>query len=621
MNIKIISRIFIFLLLLLSGNRIYAEETNINLTIRNGDNIIYQNQILFPEEGEKELLGHTINKRSVLSILDDADILSEDFSISNLVYYDSFGSFYLKCITSTMGENCDNWQYVVNNIYPGISIDQKILSNNDSVYIYYGPQNKITVSSSSINTSDTLYVNAEEYNYEDNSWKVRTGVTIGVTQPNPDDAFSPIEKQTAPVNDLGVAIFGSISEAGTYNIGVKEDYYFPTEELTVLAIASSGGGGGTYYPPTPTIVPTNTTEEIKEKKFNTETALDFIISNQEENGSFGASLYTDWATLALSSATNQDINSYVKLTKYLSSTSTIGAMLTDYERHAMALMSLGLNPYNTNGENYIQKIIEYFDGNQFGDKEEDNDDIFALIVLQNAGFDQKNEMIIKSLEFILSRQREDGSWDYSTDMTGAVLQVLANNGGNEKFNEYIIKANNYLKEKQKSDGGWGNVSSTSWVIGGLNALKENLKDWQKDGKNPIDYLVLQQDEDGGVKGETLETDIKNRIWQTAYAVIAISGKSWNEIMQKFDRPIEEIVDEKVNEKLEEILTLLEKQKVTKVIANKKEIVKETIPVTSKLDSIKNTASVINAFENTNSKTNPPAKNWFMKILDIFINIF
>ena len=48
----------------------------------------------------------------------------------------------------------------------------------------------------------------------------------------------------------------------------------------------------------------------------------------------------------------------------------------------MALMSLGLDPYNTNGENYINKIISGFDRKQFGDASVDNDDIFALITLQ-----------------------------------------------------------------------------------------------------------------------------------------------------------------------------------------------------------------------------------------------
>ena len=45
-----------------------------------------------------------------------------------------------------------------------------------------------------------------------------------------------------------------------------------------------------------------------------------------------------------------------KIIKYFLENKFSGTLVTDYERHAMALMALGLNPYNTNNENYIKKI-------------------------------------------------------------------------------------------------------------------------------------------------------------------------------------------------------------------------------------------------------------------------
>ena len=91
----------------------------------------------------------------------------------------------------------------------------------------------------------------------------------------------------------------------------------------------------------------------------------------------------------------------------------------------MALMSLGVNPYNVNGKNYVQKIISSFDGKQFGNPNEDNDDIFALIVLQNAGYSKDKKIIQDTIDFILSKQKENGSWNNSIDITGAAIQSIS----------------------------------------------------------------------------------------------------------------------------------------------------------------------------------------------------
>ena len=40
-----------------------------------------------------------------------------------------------------------------------------------------------------------------------------------------------------------------------------------------------------------------------------------------------------------------------------------------------------------------------------------------------------------------------------------------------------------------------------------------------------------QDTDGGIKNENLNS----RIWETAYVVSTLSGKTWNEVLQKFEK--------------------------------------------------------------------------------------
>jgi hypothetical protein len=466
---------------------------------------------------------------SVLSVLNSADTISDAFAVSNVQEF-SFGK-YLKCLTDLNGEQCDNWQYVVNSISPVESIDQKTLSGGENIYIYFGPQNKITLNASNITTADTLTATTQKYDYGNNAWIVRSGVTVGLTQPNPEDAFNPIEIQTLEVDENGRAIFPTIP-IGTYNVGVKDDYYFPTETLTVIAppIPESRGHHSS----------SRSTDETAGKVLGTETkaifdlkkAFDFLITEQKDNGSFVGDLYTDWTAVALGSTPDYKKET-IKLIKYFQESEMESPLLTDYERHAMALMALGLNPYNTNGQNYIEKIVSGFDGIQFGNPHEDNDDIFALIVLQNAGYGANDKMISDDIAFILKTQKENGSFDNSVDMTGAGMEALSTFGENEQVKIALEKAKNFLKLNQKNNGGWNdNASSTAWALEGIMALGEKSEDWKNGENTPFDYLVTLQDIDGGIKNEDLNT----KIWETAYVTSVFSGKTWNQVMQKFEKP-------------------------------------------------------------------------------------
>ncbi|MFA5095072.1 MAG: prenyltransferase/squalene oxidase repeat-containing protein [Candidatus Paceibacterota bacterium] len=338
--------------------------------------------------------------------------------------------------------------------------------------------------------------------------------------------------------------------------------------------------------------------------FDLKKAFEFIISQQKENGSFDENLYTDW--IAVSLATTLDYQDQkIKLIEYLFKNKNTGTLLTDYERHAMALMSLGLNPYNTNGENYIKKITDSFDGKQFGDINEDNDDIFALIVLQNAGFLSSEKMIADDIAFILSKQKEDGSWDSNVDMTGAGIEALSAFSSTSGIGESLAKAKEFLKQNQKDNGGWDNVSSTAWAMEGILGLNEKPEDWIRNGNTPLDYLAFNQDPDGGIRDDI----IQNKIWGTAYTVTALSGKTWNQIMQKFEKIKEEPVPLKIEKKL------------TKQTAKKDTQIKQTASLESLANQ--NAAAVINAIDLSQPPTNTetPKRNWFVRFLEKIFSIF
>ena len=589
---KILQIILLLFIFSISPSPTHATGINISLTIRDEDNIVFEGDIPLQPAGSIDLNGHQLDADSVLSVLNDADISSDSFQISDLEYYDSMNSFYLKCITDSSGNKCENWQYTINDASPGVGMDKNILSGGEKVYVYFGQNHKITLSSSSIKSPDTLTVKTENYQYKDNTWTPLAGVTVGLTQPDPGNPFSPKEIKTGTTDTNGQTTFNEI-DPGSYDVGIKEDYYFPTQKLVVVTTpdpgptplpVSQGGNGGGYVAP-----------KLK-PVFDLKRALDFLSSQQKTDSSFGESIYTDWTTLALASSSDYQTQKE-KLKKYFVEKKVSSEQLTDYERHAMTLMSLDLNPYNTNNENYIEKIIKSFDGKQFGDVNEDNDDIFALIVLQNAGYGENDKIIQDDLNFILSKQKADGSWDESVDLTGASIEALSSFQNNLAVKNNLEKAGNFLKQNQKETGGWNNVSATAWAVEGLLALGEKPTD------SILDYFAINQDVDGGTKDENLN----NRIWGTAYVATSLSGKTWNQIMQKFEKPpIIQVITTK--ESTPKTATL----KVRKITKNKNKL--NNLTTIASL----NTATALDAL-NTNQPVKsiipeiPKKQNWFKRI--------
>ncbi len=604
---KIIKIILLGVFFLASGSLALAAD--VNLTIRDRANIVFSGTVSLPTSitslNDIDTTPHAVDPSSVLATVGSADETSGNFNISNLTYFSSFNSLYLKCITYSSGEKCDDWQYVVNGSYPQTGMDQNILAGGENIYVYFGPQNRVQLSSNNINQNGTLVVTAQKYDYENNAWITRTGVTIGLTQSDPLNPFLPTEIQTLAVDDNGQASFSSIP-AGSYDVGVREDFYFPNQKLTVVAPSMnvSGAGSGNSSSGSNSQEQANKSEPspIAETKkiFDLEKAFDFIAAQQKEDGSFGEDLYTDWVALALASGNSQE--QVIKLVKYFGKSKLENPQLTDYERRAMALMSLGLNPYNTNGENYIEKITAGFDGEQFGDAHEYNDDVFALIVLLNAGYSDEEEIIKKSTSFILGAQSENGSWSESVDMTGAVMESLAKFNQNEQVKNALLKAKDFLKQKQNNDGGWGNASSTAWAIEGILAMNEKPEDWKKGEDMSFDYLATLQDIDGGIKNlqaDKEDGNLQNKIWETAYVASALSGKTWGQIMQKFEKPAEGL------------------NLPTKEVSPVKQISKKSA---KKISTLAQTATAINAITPSSNLTPKnleilPRKSWFARLLE------
>lgn len=507
---------------------ILEEETvlsdppkTVTVFIRAEDNLLYSGTAELPD-GDTIMVPdsvgtpHAISAQSVLALLFTLDQSQDAFEVTDLEYYPSFSSLYLKCLAPSGGSPwCGNWQYAVGFTTPSTSIDTTILSGGETIGFYFGSPHRLVLSQTSVMVGESLEVIAQKYNYVDNTYLPLPAVTVAATAANPDDPWIPTVVATQLVDDLGTAKF-SFEVSGTYDLGIAEDYYFPLYpiQVTPLSVSSGGGGGGGGMP-----LPL----------FSVPNALSFLKNLQKEDGSFAGDMYTDWAAIALAS-TGENGPEIARILSYWKENNTPSASITDIERHTMALLSLGQNPYDFHGVNYIQSIIQAFDGTQIGDSSLVTDDVFALIPLAAAGYTADDPMIAKVLAFILKNQDANGSWAGSVDFTAAVVQALKMFPLSES-DSALSSASLFLQSSQAGDGGFGSVFSTSWAMQAMQTLGVQ---WGKNGYTPASYLGSAQTANGSaLPGD----DAANAIWATSYAIPAAVGKPWALILKSVQRPV------------------------------------------------------------------------------------
>ncbi len=298
-----------------------------------------------------------------------------------------------------------------------------------------------------------------------------------------------------------------------------------TNETNSANAVSSQSGGGEY---------------LKGRKFDVYSALDFLSKRQNSDGSFASALLTDWAAIAFGATDTATCNDSCKtasqkLRLYLFDAKLELSSVTDYERHAMALMALGINPYSETKIDYITPIVSAFDGVQVGDASLVNDDIFAIFPLIHAGYTKDDNIVKTIVSFILFKQKPNGSWEGSTDLTAAAIQALQLFPSHAGAPEAVEKAKEFLHRNQNDSGIFGSNSfSLSWVLQAIASLKETPADWKKSGLTPLEYLGVLQQEDGGV--EPMSVSVDTRVWATAYAIPGVLAKPWNDILGRFARP-------------------------------------------------------------------------------------
>lgn len=502
---------------------------SITYLIRNGSASISGSQALqsggsvdiTPDSGTTSPV--TVDARSVISVLKDIASGNPSFSLSHIGFFDFgtpySGGLYIKCATlagAATNPSCDNWQYQVNGSSPAVGVGITTVANADSIQLYFGPSRRITPSSSSVALETPFMVTAETYVPASDSWTPASGFTMRILQGDP--FGSPTIISSGATGADGSVTF-TINTAGSYTAGLAEDFYFPNAALTASAApppAPSGGGGG-----------------ISIAQFDVPRAISFLESQQRADGSFSSTLLSDWAAVAF--AVGGAAEQREKLRGFFASSSPELSSVTDYERHAMALQALGINPYSSSdGTDYITHIANAFDGTQVGDAALVNDDIFALFPLMHAGYGANDEIIQKIASFIISKQQANGSWENSVDLTSAGIQALSMVNSLPNVPSSVTNARGYLISSPRLNGGFGNEFSTSWALQAIRSLGESPINWISGSLNPRDYLASLQQSDGGVGPAS--ADIETKIWATAYSIPAVEGKTWDSLLSNFSKP-------------------------------------------------------------------------------------
>ena len=266
------------------------------------------------------------------------------------------------------------------------------------------------------------------------------------------------------------------------------------------------------------------------------TALPFVSRAAYDQSSavtyLAAKTQSPWTTMALSAVGQNQLSlDYLK--------NVTGSQAINFEAPILALTAAGQNPKTFGSQDLVAKLKSYYAQNQMGDPDSLNDDIFGILALASAG-EPKNSVEISGMKnYLLSHQAQNGGWGYAvsaasdTDTTAAAITALVAAGVSNQ-DAAIQSGLAFLKTGQNTDGGFlsnaafdaaSNTSSTAWVVWALNATGIGPATWTNSGKSPIDYLAENQAAQGWFMDQASAQENGFTPITTAYAVIALSGKS------------------------------------------------------------------------------------------------
>jgi hypothetical protein len=514
-------KIFSVIILLFSGVPFTASAdvtpVPIHLTIVTNDATLFDSDITVGECLDTET-GTSTSVNAFCAI--EAVASSSGWTLATTWY--SFGRS-LDGINSYTADFANNryWIYYVSGSPGMMSLNAEQLTPGEHLTLAYGINPlRIVVASSSPEVGTSTLLTGQYFDPMLFDWTLATGTTFTIN----DEATS---------SDASGTLMFIPSTTTPYTITLTRDGYIPSPEISltpyIADIASSSAESSEPESTPPSVQGGSATPEATHT-IDIEKAVAFLRTAQSPDGSFGAALYTDWVAIGLSGVSGAD-DIRAKLAAQQKSSTDPGTLPTDVERRAMALLALGIDPSSGTSRDYIKELLTHFDGSQWGSASEVNDDIFALIPLTHVGYGASDELVQKTVTYIVAAQSSSGSWG-SIDLTAAGMMALSPYTALPGASDAIVKAKAYLHSAQGEGGGFGSSFATSWVLQSLTG-EDIAMNWTKNGKNPQDYLWLLQQADGGIESASL--DQSTRVWATAYAIPAATSKDWHALLASFPR--------------------------------------------------------------------------------------
>jgi prenyltransferase beta subunit len=261
-------------------------------------------------------------------------------------------------------------------------------------------------------------------------------------------------------------------------------------------------------------------------------AITYLKQHQADDGSIGGFHISPWVSMAFA-AVNEDSPEFDKLTQYLLKNIDLlnqSGKPSDWQRHILGILARNNSLIHTKTPWLTEKLFSFYQQNQFGEPNNIYDDCFGLFALIGITNNSLNQTMIKSIkETIKEKQQENGGWN---DVDTTSIAIMALRLSEEPINSTVFQnAYSFIKNHQDETGGfisWEsvNTATTAWAISALTTLSYEMMQtiWNTSTANPLDFLLSMQQPDGSFNyTSSSET---NSLWMTAYAIIALRGKSF-----------------------------------------------------------------------------------------------
>ncbi len=266
-----------------------------------------------------------------------------------------------------------------------------------------------------------------------------------------------------------------------------------------------------------------------ETSFNVSEEIDSMVSYYQENVND-----LDWEMVLALKRVDEEINittNDLSLTKE----SFIDQTPTFYGSRILTLISLGENPYDFEGKNLVNELIQMNDSGVFGSV---YDQVYAILGLRASGAKIEREIV----NALVDMQLDDGGFGFSSsdpDSASLALMALANYNSFENVSNCIDKTLNYLENVQLETAGFSsygdeNSNSIAKVISALVALGSDPIDsrWVKNDNTIFDALERFKTNQGGYKW-TLAEESENNFYSFKQVLLALTDYKNNQTIYDY----------------------------------------------------------------------------------------